>query len=177
MAKNVIKRMLDAGMQFSEMSQATAERVVSELVKLGQVKRRDAESTIQALVDRGRDVSERAATALQTEFLTQLGRLAQRLDDIEDRVEEVGSMLADVVTRRTSAKEPAAAATAPAKKAPAKKTAARKAPAKKTAAKKTAATKAPAKKAPAKRTAAKKAAPTPAPAASSADAAADTTTS
>jgi polyhydroxyalkanoate synthesis regulator phasin len=132
----VLKRMLDAGAQFTEMSQTTAEKLVNEFVRNGHVRRKDAEKTVKQLVDRGRSSTEHVLAAIQSEVAKQLGRFADRVDNIEDRIED----LADQLGVRT--KKPAAPV--PAKKAPVKKAAAKKAVAKKAAAKK-----APAKKVPA----------------------------
>jgi polyhydroxyalkanoate synthesis regulator phasin len=158
----VLKRLLDTGLQYSEMSQKNAEKLVADFVKAGQVRRKDAEKTVQRLVERGRTTSEHIVGLIQSELAKQLGNFAQRLDDIEARVEDVaggfgiGSKAPSTVVRK--------AATA-VKKSPAKKAAAKKSPAKKAAAKKSPAKKAAgpsgvakvvARKAPAKKAAAKK---------------------
>ena len=149
----LIKRLLDAGMQFTGMTQEQAEKIVKELVRNGQARRKDSEKLVEELVSRGREVTESAIAAMQSEWAKQLGRFAARLDDIESNVEEIAHKLG--ITRKaapsaTPTKKAAPAATkAPAKKAaPVKKAAAKKAPAKKAA---PAAKKAPAKKAPAKK--------------------------
>jgi polyhydroxyalkanoate synthesis regulator phasin len=148
----LIKRLLDAGMQFTGMTQEQAEKIVKELVRNGQARRKDSEKLVEELVSRGREVTESAVAAMQSEWAKQLGRFAARLDDIESNVEEIALKLG--ITKKPA---PAAApAPAPAaKKAPAKKAApaAKKAPAKKAPAKKAApaAKKTPAKKAPAKK--------------------------
>jgi polyhydroxyalkanoate synthesis regulator phasin len=152
----VLKRFLDAGVQFTEMSQQTAEKLVSELVNAGQLRRKDAAETVQTLVDRGRASTEQLVTMIQSEVGKQLVRIADRIDDLEDMIEDLGEELG---LRAKEAKEAAPAApSAPAKKAPAEKAPAKKAPAKKAPAKKAPAKKAPAKKAPAKKAPAKKAA-------------------
>jgi polyhydroxyalkanoate synthesis regulator phasin len=145
----LIKRLLDAGMQFTGMTQEQAEKIVKELVRNGQARRKDSEKLVEELVSRGREVTESAVAAMQAEWAKQLGRFAARLDDIESNVEEIAQKLG--ITKKPA---PAAAkSAAPATKAPAKKAAAKKAPAKKAPAKKAApaAKKAPAKKAPAKK--------------------------
>ncbi len=142
MAPNMIKRLLDAGMQFTEMSQSSADKLVRDLVHNGQLRRKDAEKTVQQLLERGRTTSEQLVATVQAEVNKQVARVTDRLDGIEHRLEELASKL--------GVGQPVAPA-APAKpdateKAPvAKASAAKKAPAKKAAA----ATKAPAKKAPA----------------------------
>ena len=144
----LFKRLLDAGMQFTEMTQEQAERIVKELVKSGEARKKDSEKMVEELLSRGREAGGSAVASMQSELTKQLGKFAGRLDDIEARVEELAKKLG------VSGKAAPAPAPAP---APAKKAAAKKAPAKKAAAKKAPAKKAAAKKAPAKKAAAKKA--------------------
>ena len=59
-ANSLIKRLLDAGMQFTEMSQEQAEKIVKELVKSGQARRKDSEKLVEELVSRGREAGESA---------------------------------------------------------------------------------------------------------------------
>jgi polyhydroxyalkanoate synthesis regulator phasin len=151
----LFKRLLDAGMQFTEMTQEQAERIVKELVKSGQARKKDSEKMVEELLSRGREAGGSAVASMQSELTKQLGKIAGRLDDIETRVEELAKKVG-VTGKSAPAAAPAPAAT-PVKKAPAKKAAAKKAPAKKAAAKKAPAKKAPAKKAAAKKAPAKKA--------------------
>src|SRR6186997_313926 len=104
----VLKRLLDAGVQFTEMSQSTAEKVVNELVHNGQLRRKDAEKSVRQLAERGRSTTEHLLTAIQAEVAKQLGRFADRMDDVEDRIEDLAEQLG------LKAKQ-----AAPAKKAPA----------------------------------------------------------
>ncbi|MEP7114743.1 MAG: hypothetical protein ABI862_15860, partial [Ilumatobacteraceae bacterium] len=134
----VLKRLLDTGAQFTEMSQKNAEKLVGEFVKAGQLRRKDAEKTVQQLVERGRSTTEHVISLIQAEVSKQLGRFAQRLDDVEARVEDVAGNFG--LASNASAKKAAPTA----KKAPVKaagpsgvpKVVVRKAPAKKVAAKK-----------------------------------------
>ena len=131
----LLKRLMDTGAQFTEMSQKNAEKLVAEFVKAGQVRRKDAEKTVQQLVERGRATTEHVISLIQSEVSKQLGRFAQRLDDVEARVEDVAGNFG--IASKVSAKK-----AAPAKKAAAKpaagpsgvaKVVTRKAPAKKAA--------------------------------------------
>ena len=154
---NLLKRLLDAGSQFTGMSQEQAEKLVKEFVKVGEARRKDTEKLVQRFIERGRDATEHLVAAVQSEVSKQLGLFASRLDDVEDRIEDLAERLgiASLATK-AAARVPNATAT-PAQKAPAKKAAAKKAPAKKkAAAKKTAAKKTAAKKTAAKKTAKKK---------------------
>jgi polyhydroxyalkanoate synthesis regulator phasin len=150
----VLKRWLDTGMQYTEMSQKNAEKLVSDFVKAGQVRRKDAEKTVKQLVERGRTTTEHVVSLIQSEVSKQVGKFAKRLDDVEARVEDVAGSFG------LGSKTPVKKAAPPVKKAAAKKSAAKKAaikrsPAKKAAGpsgvakvavKKTSAKKAPAKK-------------------------------
>jgi polyhydroxyalkanoate synthesis regulator phasin len=175
----VIQRLLDAGMQFTELSQSKAEKLVGDLVKTGAVRRKDVESTVHSLLDRSRSATEQLVATVQAEVGKQVSRFAERMDNAEDRIEELASKVIPgrggkqapakrAATATKSVASKAVAATAPAKKSATRRSAATKTPAKKTPAvqqapaKKTTAAKAPAKKtaaatAPAKKVAAKKA--------------------
>jgi polyhydroxyalkanoate synthesis regulator phasin len=132
---DLVKKLLDAGAQFTDMTQQRAERLVKELTKSGEVRRKDAEKLVSDLVDRGRETTESIVHAVQRVVEAQMQRLGQRMDHVEAMVDEVAAKVGVTVPKRHTVKE------APVKKAPAKKAAAKKAPTKK----------APAKKAPAKR--------------------------
>jgi polyhydroxyalkanoate synthesis regulator phasin len=147
--EKIVKRMLDAGVQFTEMSQSSAEKLVHELVKSGKLRKKDAEHVVQDLVDRGRSTTEQLIAAVQSEVAKQLARVADRVDDLEARIEDLAHTVG-VAKKAPSApvaedpvpaapKKPAAKKPA-AKKAAPKKPAAKKAAPKKPAAKKAAAT-------------------------------------
>ena len=148
MAQNdVLKRYLDAGLAFTALTQARAEELVKDLVKIGEVQADQARETVSDLLERSRKNSEKLLETVRTEVrqqITSLGIATQAdLDKIEERIASVIGTATAPAKKATAKKAPAA------KKSPAKK----KAPAKKATAKK----KAPAKKAPAKRPATKKA--------------------
>jgi polyhydroxyalkanoate synthesis regulator phasin len=149
MAKSSIKKFIEAGVQFSEMSRDKAEEIVRKMVKSGDLRAKDAEQTIQTLVDRGRETTERIAAGVQAEVAKQLAVLQTQFELLESKLESL--------TGRGSgpAPEPAPPEPAPVatvSKARAKKSAAKK----KSVTKKTAAKKSAAKKTAAKKTAAKK---------------------
>ena len=107
-ANTLLKKLLDAGMQFTETSQASAEKLVSDLVKKGEVRRKDAEKTVQLLVDRGRSSSEHVLGSIQHEVSRQVSRFAERLDGIESRIEELAAQVG--LSRSTPAAKKAPAA-------------------------------------------------------------------
>ena len=141
MAQNKVRSLIQAGMHFTEDSQAKAEKLVKDLVKAGELRRKDAEETVQALIARGKQATEQVLTLVQSEVSKQMSRFTDRIDSVENRVEEIASKVG-LASKPSPAAE---SAPAPAKKSPVKKAA----PAKKAAAKKAA----PAKKAVVKKTA------------------------
>jgi polyhydroxyalkanoate synthesis regulator phasin len=146
---NVLKKYLDAGVSFTNLTQSKAEALVKELVKAGEVQTEQAQAAVIDLLER----SKRNTEAL----------IEQIRKDIADSAESLGlATIADITRLEkliSSIKIPGTAAAKPAP-APAKKATAKKAPAKKkAAAKKAPAKKAAAKKAPAKKKAAAKKAP------------------
>lgn len=151
MAKNLIQKFIESGIEFTEVQRAQAEQAIKELVRQGDLRRTEARRAVQSLVDKGReavdlgvDASNQVVEVVQREVAKQLSWIAERVDDVEDQMES----LVDKLTERgdDEAPAPTAAKKTPAKKSPAKKTAAKKSPAKKTTAKKTAAKKSAAKK-------------------------------
>ena len=121
MAQNdLLKRYLDAGMAFTSMTQSRAEAIVKDLVKAGEVQADQTRELVTELVDRSRRNSERLLDTVRKEIKSQVANLGLATKDDIARLERRISSLSGE---------------APAKKAPAKKTAAKKAPAKKTAAK------------------------------------------
>ena len=125
---NVLKRYLDAGVAFTNITQAKAEALVKDLVKTGEMQTEQAQTAVADLVERGRK---------NTEAL-----LEQVFAEIAERADSLGLATRADLGRVEKLIESVRPGSAKATKAPAKKTAAKKAPAKK----------APAKKAPAKRT-------------------------
>jgi polyhydroxyalkanoate synthesis regulator phasin len=167
MAQNeIVKRYLDAGANFTELTQRRAEAIVKDLVKTGEVQAEQAQQAVQDLLDRSRRSTERFLELVRHEVRAQvaglglaskkeLARLEKRIDVLRPKPAAKNSPAKKTTAKKTTAKKTTAKKTTAkkttakkttAKKAPAKKTTAKKAPAKKTAARKTAAKKAPAKK-------------------------------
>jgi polyhydroxyalkanoate synthesis regulator phasin len=157
MAQNdVLKRYIDAGLAFTALSQARAEELVKDLVRIGEVQADQAREVVSDLLDRSRKNSERLLDTVRTEVrqqITGMGIATQAdLDRIEQRIASVigtvspGGAAAKSAPKKKAARPQASAKKAPAKRAPAKASAAgKKAGTKQASAKK----KAPAKKAPA----------------------------
>ena len=164
---NVLKKYLDAGVSFTNLTQSKAEALVKELVKAGEVQTEQAQAAVIDLLERSKKNTEALIEQIRKEISESAESLG--LATIAD-ITRLENLIASIKFPGSSATPKAPTAPA-AKKAPAKKAAAKKAPAKKKAAakkapakKKSAAKKAPAKKkaaakkAPAKKAAAKKSA-------------------
>jgi len=165
-SNDLIKRLIDAGLSFTQMSQAKAEEIAKDLQEAGQLRVDEAQATVQELVNRGRENTENLMRLVQREVTKQLESMGVDLSDLEARVEDLAARVgirtpgaANVTKAWPSKSRPttSTAKTTTAKRAPAKKTTAKKTTAKKAAAKKTTAKRAPAKKTAAKKTTAKRA--------------------
>ena len=120
--RDLLRRYLDAGVAFTQMTQQRAEAIVKDLVKAGEVQTEQAQATVQQLVDQSRKNTERLVDMVRKEIRSQVQNLglATQADvaRLERRIDRLG----------------------PAKKAPAKKaTSKKRAPSKKSAAAKKAA--------------------------------------
>lgn len=117
-ANPLLKKMLDAGMQFTEMSQKQAEKLVKEFVKAGHARKKDSDEMVRQIVDRGRNLSEQIVAAVQAELAKQMSKFAGRLDDVEARVEAIATKVG-VAAKATTDKAKETAKKSAAKMAPA----------------------------------------------------------
>lgn len=149
---DLLKRYLDAGVAFTQLTQQKAEEIVRDLVRAGEVQTGEAQGRVTELVERSRQNTEGLLEVVRAEVRSQVGKLGlvpkKELDDVRRELAELKSRAGT-----PTAPAPTAATATPAAK---KAAAAKKAPA---AAKKAnpPAAAAPAKKAPAKKSPAKKA--------------------
>ena len=153
MAQNdVLKRYIDAGLAFTALTQARAEELVKDLVRIGEVQADQAREAVSDLLERSRKNSEKLIETVRTEVRQQITTLGIATQSDLDRIEErISSVIGTVTSTAAAPAKKVTGKKAPAKKATAKKATAKKAPAKKkaTAKKATAKKKASAKKAPA----------------------------
>jgi polyhydroxyalkanoate synthesis regulator phasin len=138
---DMLKRYLDAGVAFTQMTRDRAEAIVKDLVKAGEVQQKQAQKQVDDLVERSRKNTEQLLEVVRREVTTQLSAVGLATKDDIARLEAMiassgsgsgaGSRPSGVVVASTAG----AAATAPVETAPAKKVAgsAKKAPAKKAA--------------------------------------------
>lgn len=133
----LIKRYLDAGMAFTQMTQARAEAIVADLVKTGEVQAQKTEELVTQLVERSRQNTERFLDQVRAEVRAQIAALGLATQDDIARLETRIDRASAAPTKKSPAKKSPAKKKLPAKKSPAKKSA-KKSPAKRTTAKKTA---------------------------------------
>jgi polyhydroxyalkanoate synthesis regulator phasin len=110
--RDVLKRYLDAGMAFGDMTRARAEGIVKDLVKAGELPRKRAEKSIEELVEASRRNTDAIVALVQSQVKEQLSSL--------------GLATKDDIARLEAKIAGAARTPAPAKKAPAVKKAAAK---------------------------------------------------
>jgi polyhydroxyalkanoate synthesis regulator phasin len=145
MAENdVIKRLIDAGVAFTEMTRQRAEQIVADLTQRGETSVEEVQASVEHILQRSREAMER------------LGEMVR--DEVTKQLKAMGVGAAPAKQTAAAPAKKAAPKKAAAKKAGAKKATAKKATAKKGAAKKTAAKKATPRKAAAKKAVAKKSA-------------------
>lgn len=88
MAQNpLIKRYLDAGMAFTQMTQARAEAIVGDLVKAGEVQAQKTEELVGQLVERSRRNTDRLLDLVRREVRDQIAALGLATKDDVARVE------------------------------------------------------------------------------------------
>jgi polyhydroxyalkanoate synthesis regulator phasin len=124
MAQNdLLKRYLDAGIAFTQLTQQKAEEIVRDLVRSGEVNTGDARKRVEELLDRSKQNSEGIVALVRAEVQNQVSKLGLVP---KAELDAVKRELADLKARqpKTVVQAPAAAA----KKAPvAKKAAVKKA--------------------------------------------------
>ena len=109
MAQNdLLKRYIDAGIAFTELTQARAEAIVKDLVKAGEVQADQAREAVADLLDRSRKNTEQLLETVRREVkeqITNLGLVSKAdLDKAEERLARlVGTATAPV--RKAAAQE------------------------------------------------------------------------
>ena len=115
---DALKRYLEAGMAFTQLTRKRAEQVVKDLVAAGDLQRNQAKEAIDELVERSRKNTDVLAEQVRKEVDSQLSNMGlARKADVERLEAELERL------KGSEAKKP----TEPAKKAPAKKAPAKKA--------------------------------------------------
>ena len=106
MAQNpLIKRYLDAGMAFTQMTQARAEAIVKDLVKAGEVQTQRAEELVTALVERSRQNTDRLLDAVRKEVRAQITGLGLATKDDIARLERQIAASKKTPAKKTTGEE------------------------------------------------------------------------
>ena len=134
---DLLKRYLDAGVAFTQLTQAKAEEIVRDLVRAGEVQTEDARKRVEELLDRSRQNTEGILALVRAEVQNQVSKLGlvpkSELDAVR---KELAQLRAEKPKTTVAAAPKAAAKKAPAKAASTAKKTVKKAPATKAAAKK-----------------------------------------
>jgi polyhydroxyalkanoate synthesis regulator phasin len=133
---DMLRRYLDAGMAFTQMTRDRAEAIVKDLVKAGEVQQKQTQKRVDELVERSRANTEQLLDIVRKEITAQLSAVGIATKDDIARLEAKIAAGGPAAPSRASAPAPAPPASAPTagvKKAAVKKSPAKKAPAKKAA--------------------------------------------
>ena len=122
---DLVKRLIDAGLSFTQMTQAKAEDIVKEMQEAGQLRMEEAQTTIQELIEAGRKNTEELARTVQREVSKQLENFGIDLSDLETRIDELARRVGLRPASGATTAAAAAAAASPSKKSTAKKSTAR----------------------------------------------------
>ena len=80
---DILKRYLDAGLAFTQMTRERAEAIVSDLVKEGEIRRKEAQERIEELVERSQRNTEELLAIIRREVNEQIKALG--LEDLAKR--------------------------------------------------------------------------------------------
>src|SRR5256885_4928355 len=118
---DMLKRYLDAGMAFTQMTRDRAEAIVKDLVKAGEVQQKQTQKRVDELVERSRANTEQLLDIVRKEITAQLSAIGIATKD------DIARLEAKIPARPAAASKPASRPAAASKKSPAKKSPAKKA--------------------------------------------------
>ena len=97
-----IRKYLDAGSVFGQVTRGRAEEIVRELVNAGDIQRSQAQEWVDTLVDRSRRSSEQFIEMVRHEVAAQLNRVdAKAIENLSKQVADVLKKSADAGRRAT----------------------------------------------------------------------------
>ena len=82
-----LKRYLDAGMAFTQMTRSRAEAIVKDLVKAGEIQQKQAQKQVDDLLERSRKNTEQLLDVIRSEVTSQLSALGLATRDDIARLE------------------------------------------------------------------------------------------
>src|SRR4051794_25788666 len=113
-----LKRYLDAGMAFTQLSRSRAEAIVKDLVKAGEVQRDQSQERVDELVNRSRKNTEQFMDMIRKEVSKQLSTLGfATKEDLAKLEARLRGSAAPAATKATASKATASKAAAPKKAA------------------------------------------------------------
>jgi polyhydroxyalkanoate synthesis regulator phasin len=119
---DIVQRLLDAGADFSEMTQRNADRLVKSLVETGDLQAGQAQKAVSDLMEQGRKSRERLRKLIDREVQAQVSRmgLATKADvrRLERKIETTKKAATKSKSKSAKSKDAKAKST---KKTPAKK--------------------------------------------------------
>jgi polyhydroxyalkanoate synthesis regulator phasin len=113
---DLLKRYLEAGMSFTQMTRSRAEGIVKDLVKAGELQREQTQERVDDLVERSRKNTEHLMSLIRREVSQQLAGMGLATKDDLARLEAKLSRS----TGAKAAQKPASPAKKPAAKKPQK---------------------------------------------------------
>src|SRR3954451_24722981 len=84
---DLLKRYLDAGMAFTQMTRSRAESIVKDLVKAGEVQQKNTQKQVDDLMERSRKNTEQLLELIRKEIATQFSSLGIATKDDIARLE------------------------------------------------------------------------------------------
>jgi len=97
-----IRKYLDAGSVFGQVTRGRAEEIVRELVNAGDIQRSQAQEWVDTLVERSRKTSEQIIEMVRHEVSTQLSRVdSKAIENLSKQVADVLKKSADAGRRAT----------------------------------------------------------------------------
>jgi len=113
---NLLKRFLDAGVAFTQLTQARAEAIVKDLVNAGEVQTSQTQATVAELIERSRENTERLLDQVRTDFRSQVKNMGLATKDdiarLEGQISSLSAAAARAAAVRTAAEKTSAPATA-----------------------------------------------------------------
>jgi polyhydroxyalkanoate synthesis regulator phasin len=106
MAQNdMLKRYLDAGIAFTQMTRARAEEIITELVKAGEIQRDQVQSQVDELIERSRRNTDQLVALVRQEVTNQFSQLPLATkDDLKSLERWLSDKLGGAVGRASSAR-------------------------------------------------------------------------
>jgi polyhydroxyalkanoate synthesis regulator phasin len=115
MAENdMLRRYLDAGMAFTQLTRARAQAIVKDLVKAGEVQREQTQERVEELMDRSRKKTEALLDVVRKEVRQQLSAMGlatkEDIARLERKIAAAGGAKKAAPAKKATNKDAAAGA-------------------------------------------------------------------